>query len=395
MNRASSFLKRIRSFHIFTRARARDSQILTGSSFLLLPGARPCPKPTPPLRRHRSRAAAAAPGRAPRGPHRRRADGAFARQRRGDCAGAANLAGRGHRCHRPCARALSRPGATCRRRAAASWCGCWAKNCAPPSADLGLLVTLEAGKVPSEGAGEVQEMIDICDFAVGLSRQLYGLTHGHRARRAPHDGNLAPAGRVRRDLGLQLSGGRVVVERGAGAGLRRLGGVEAVREDAADRAGRARHRAARHRTFRRCARRPARPAAGPARRRRGAGRRPPCADSLGHRLDRHGPAGGAEAGRTLCPRHSRTRRQQRRHRHALGRPRPRTARHRLRGHGHGRPALHHAASPVRARERVRPAGAQARQGLRQRAGGRPARGRHAGRPADRPCGLRRHAEGAR
>jgi aldehyde dehydrogenase (NAD+) len=42
--------------------------------------------------------------------------------------------------------------------------------------DLGMLVTLEVGKVTSEGLGEVQEMIDICDFAVGLSRQLYGLT---------------------------------------------------------------------------------------------------------------------------------------------------------------------------------------------------------------------------
>jgi aldehyde dehydrogenase (NAD+) len=42
--------------------------------------------------------------------------------------------------------------------------------------DLGLLVTLEAGKIASEGRGEVQEMIDIADFAVGLSRQLYGLT---------------------------------------------------------------------------------------------------------------------------------------------------------------------------------------------------------------------------
>jgi len=42
-------------------------------------------------------------------------------------------------------------------------------------ADLGRLVTLEVGKVLSEGLGEVQEMIDICDFAVGLSRQLYGL----------------------------------------------------------------------------------------------------------------------------------------------------------------------------------------------------------------------------
>lgn len=43
-------------------------------------------------------------------------------------------------------------------------------------ADLGRLVTLENGKILSEGLGEVQEMIDICDFAVGLSRQLYGLT---------------------------------------------------------------------------------------------------------------------------------------------------------------------------------------------------------------------------
>jgi aldehyde dehydrogenase (NAD+) len=47
--------------------------------------------------------------------------------------------------------------------------------------DLGRLVSLEAGKIISEGLGEVQEMIDICDFAVGLSRQLYGLTmHSER-----------------------------------------------------------------------------------------------------------------------------------------------------------------------------------------------------------------------
>ncbi len=42
--------------------------------------------------------------------------------------------------------------------------------------DLGRLITLETGKILSEGLGEVQEMIDISDFAVGLSRQLYGLT---------------------------------------------------------------------------------------------------------------------------------------------------------------------------------------------------------------------------
>ncbi len=41
---------------------------------------------------------------------------------------------------------------------------------------LGELVTLEMGKIRAEGIGEVQEMVDICDFAVGLSRQLYGLT---------------------------------------------------------------------------------------------------------------------------------------------------------------------------------------------------------------------------
>ena len=41
---------------------------------------------------------------------------------------------------------------------------------------LGSLVSLEMGKIKAEGDGEVQEMIDIADFAVGLSRQLYGLT---------------------------------------------------------------------------------------------------------------------------------------------------------------------------------------------------------------------------
>ncbi|MBJ6707895.1 aldehyde dehydrogenase family protein, partial [Campylobacter upsaliensis] len=47
--------------------------------------------------------------------------------------------------------------------------------------DLGKLVSYEMGKSLQEGLGEVQEMIDICDFAVGLSRQLHGLTmHSER-----------------------------------------------------------------------------------------------------------------------------------------------------------------------------------------------------------------------
>jgi aldehyde dehydrogenase (NAD+) len=61
---------------------------------------------------------------------------------------------------------------------------------------LGRLVTFENGKILQEGLGEVQEMIDICDFAVGLSRQLYGLTIaserlGHRMMETWH-----PAGPV-------------------------------------------------------------------------------------------------------------------------------------------------------------------------------------------------------
>jgi len=58
-------------------------------------------------------------------------------------------------------------------------------------AELGELVSWEAGKITQEGLGEVQEMIDICDFAVGLSRQLYGLTiaserPGHHMRETWH-----------------------------------------------------------------------------------------------------------------------------------------------------------------------------------------------------------------
>ncbi|MGD9996556.1 MAG: aldehyde dehydrogenase family protein [Ilumatobacteraceae bacterium] len=64
-------------------------------------------------------------------------------------------------------------------------------------ADLARLVQIEAGKIESEALGEVQEMIDICDFAVGLSRQLHGLTiaserPGHRLMEQWHP--LGPVG---------------------------------------------------------------------------------------------------------------------------------------------------------------------------------------------------------
>jgi aldehyde dehydrogenase (NAD+) len=63
--------------------------------------------------------------------------------------------------------------------------------------DLATIVSLEAGKITAEALGEVQEMIDICDFAVGLSRQLYGLTiaserPGHRMMEQWHP--IGPVG---------------------------------------------------------------------------------------------------------------------------------------------------------------------------------------------------------
>ena len=105
--------------------------------------------------------------------------------------------------------------------------------------------------------------------------------HRHRARRPPHDGDLASAGRLRRHLRLQLPRRRVVVERGARARLRRQRGVEAVREDPADGARHPGHRRARGQALRRRAGRPLRGAD-----RRPRGRRDP---GRGHRVCRSSP----------------------------------------------------------------------------------------------------------
>ncbi len=94
--------------------------------------------------------------------------------------------------------------------------------------DLGALVTLEMGKILAEGRGEVQEMIDIADFAVGLSRQLYGLTMHSERPGPPHVRAVASAGHRGRDQRLQFPGGGVVVERHDRGGVRRLRAVEAL-----------------------------------------------------------------------------------------------------------------------------------------------------------------------
>ena len=62
--------------------------------------------------------------------------------------------------------------------------------------DLARLVTIECGKILEEGRGEVQEMIDICDFAVGLSRQLYGLTIASERPNHTMQENWLPLGPV-------------------------------------------------------------------------------------------------------------------------------------------------------------------------------------------------------
>jgi len=100
--------------------------------------------------------------------------------------------------------------------------------------DLGRLVTLEAGKIPAEGEGEVQEMIDICDFAVGLSRQLYGLTIAserpqHRMLEQWH-----PLGVGWRHHLLQFSDCGLGLEQRAGRRLRKLRPLETLRLHAID-----------------------------------------------------------------------------------------------------------------------------------------------------------------
>ncbi|PMD04423.1 aldehyde dehydrogenase family protein, partial [Brevibacterium paucivorans] len=67
----------------------------------------------------------------------------------------------------------------------------WGQLLEEHKSDLGELVTIEAGKIPSEAAGEVQEMIDICELALGQSRQLFGKTlpserPGHRLMETWH-----------------------------------------------------------------------------------------------------------------------------------------------------------------------------------------------------------------
>ena len=230
--------------------------------------------------------------------------------------------------------------------------------------DLATLVSLEVGKITSEARGEVQEMIDICDFAVGLSRQLYGRTMpserpGHRLMETWH-----PLGVVGRDQRVQLPGRGLVVEHRGRAGLRRPRGLEAVGAGAADRRWPARGPARPGaRRARRAGRRLSRSLLGGARRRARpwsttpASRcsAPPARPGWAARWGRGSPAGSAarcsSSAATTPPSSAPSRR-----------PRPDHARHRVLGRRDGRPAVHDDAPRHRPPQR----GRRARRAARRR-----------------------------
>ena len=209
-------------------------------------------------------------------------------------------------------------------------------------ADLATLVTLEAGKITSEALGEVQEMIDICEFAVGLSRQLYGRTiaserPGHRLMETWHPLGVVgvitafnfPVAVWAWNTAIALVCGDTVVWKPSEITPLTALACQALIERAADDVGapgdvcrlsRARARSANSWSTIRGSRWSARPA------------RYAWAARSGPRVAAAVRQGAA-----------RTRRQQRRDRHAVGRPRSRSARHRVLRRGHGGPALHHAA----------------------------------------------------
>ena len=177
------------------------------------------------------------------------------------------------------------------------------------------LVTIEAGKIRSEALGEVQEMIDICDLAVGLSRQLHGLTiaserPGHRMMEQWHPLGVVgvisafnfPVAVWSWNAALAFVCGDAVVWKPSEKTLLTALACQALAVEAANRVGA--------------------PAAissvliGAGGGRRGAGRRPAGRARQRDRIDPHGPRDRAPGGRPVRPAAARTRRQQRRDRRA-------------------------------------------------------------------------------
>ncbi len=214
-------------------------------------------------------------------------------------------------------------------------------------ADLATLVTIEAGKITSEALGEVQEMIDICQFAVGLSRQLYGKTiaserPGHRLMETWHPLGVVgvitafnfPVAVWAWNTAIALVCGDTVVWKPSELTPLTALACQALIERAAADVG--------------APREVSRLVLGG----REVGERlvddPRVALLQRDRFGADGSAGRSAGGAAVRPGAAGTRRQQRRDRHAVGRSGPRRARHRVLRGGHRRPALHHAAPADRA-----------------------------------------------
>ena len=254
-------------------------------------------------------------------------------------------------------------------------------------ADLGALVSIEAGKIRSEGLGEVQEMIDICDLAVGLSRQLFGLTiaserPGHRMMEQWHPLGVVgvisafnfPVAVWSWNAALAFVCGDSVVWKPSEKTLLTALACQSLVAEAARRVGRTREHLA--------------PGARRRRGRRGTRRRRPRRAAVGHRFDAHGQGRRTARGCSLRQAAAGTRRQQRRDRHPERRSRSHRARHRVLCGRHGRPTLHLAASRDRAFVDRRRTGRADQVRLRD-AADRVAAGRgHARRPAGRQGRLR-------
>ncbi len=212
--------------------------------------------------------------------------------------------------------------------------------------ELGLLVSLEVGKILSEGRGEVQEMIDMADFAVGLSRQLYGLSmHSERPRHRMYEQwhPLGPIGIITAfNFPVAVWAWNAMVAAVCGDSMIWKPSHQTPLTAIADHP----HRAARARSQLRAADLQHDPRR-PHRRRRAAGGRPPPPADLRHRL---GAAWASEVGKVVADRLGRVapraRRQQRHPRDGRRRPRPRPARRPLRRRRHRRPALHHHPPPL-------------------------------------------------
>ena len=186
----------------------------------------------------------------------------------------------------------------------------WGELLTEHKADLAALVTAEVGKITSEALGEVQEMIDICDLAVGQSRQLFGKTMpserpGHRLAETWH-----PLGVVGVISAFNFPVAVYAWNTALALICRRHRALEAGRGDPADRTGH--RRAARPRspggrsTGRTAPRAAGRPSGRP-----GAGRRPPGGPDLRDRLGADGPGDRPADRRPVRSRPARTRRQQR------------------------------------------------------------------------------------